>query len=68
LLPVVISKKEKIQSKDLLFFLGLGLLNTFISMGTLQLSINLGKASTAAILISSNPIFLIGGFSTLLSD
>lgn len=59
LLPFVIAKKEKLQKKDWLFFLGLGVLNIFISMGSLQLSISLGKASTAAILISSNPIFVM---------
>lgn len=65
LLPVVIAKREKLQRKDLLFFLGLGILNIFVSMGALQLSINAGKASTAAILISSNPIFVML-FSVLL--
>lgn len=59
LLPFVITKKEKIYKKDWLFFLGLGVINIFISMGALQLSINMGKASTAAILISSNPIFVM---------
>jgi drug/metabolite transporter (DMT)-like permease len=59
LLPFVIAKKEKLQKKDWLFFLLLGVLNIFISMGALQLSINQGKASTAAILISSNPIFVM---------
>ncbi|MDF2890244.1 MAG: putative rane protein [Clostridia bacterium] len=59
LLPFVIAKREKLDKKDWLFFLGLGLLNIFISMGALQLSISLGKASTAAILISSNPIFVM---------
>ncbi len=65
LLPFVIAKKEKLHKKDWLFFLGLGLLNIFISMGALQLSINFGKASTAAILISSNPIFVMF-FSTII--
>jgi drug/metabolite transporter (DMT)-like permease len=59
LLPFVMAKKEKLQKKDWLFFLGLGILNIFISMGSLQLSISIGKASTAAILISSNPIFVM---------
>lgn len=65
LLPIVIAKKEKLKSKNLFFFIGLGFLNIFISMGALQLSINSGKASTAAILISSNPIFVML-FSALL--
>lgn len=59
LLPFVIVKKEKLHKKDWLFFLGLGALNIFVSMGALQLSIYIGKASTAAILISSNPIFVM---------
>jgi drug/metabolite transporter (DMT)-like permease len=65
LLPFAIVKKEKLQLKDWLFFLGLGVLNIFISMGALQLSISFGKASTAAILISSNPIFVML-FSTII--
>ncbi|MEA4962567.1 DMT family transporter [Lutispora sp.] len=59
LLPWVIAKKEKISVKDWMFFAGLGILNTVISMGSLQLAISMGKASTAAILISSNPIFVV---------
>lgn len=59
LLPWVIVKKEKITIKDWMFFAGLGILNTVISMGSLQLAISMGKASTAAILISSNPIFVV---------
>lgn len=65
LLPWVIAKKEKLTKKDWLFFAGLGILNTVISMGSLQMAISLGKASTAAILISSNPIFVVM-FSVLL--
>jgi drug/metabolite transporter (DMT)-like permease len=59
LLPFAIVKKDKLYKKDWLFFIGLGVLNIFISMGALQLSIHMGKASTAAILISSNPIFVM---------
>lgn len=65
LLPWVIAKKEKLSKNDWLFFAGLGILNTVISMGSLQLAISMGKASTAAILISSNPIFVVM-FSALL--
>lgn len=65
MLPLVIKKKEKVQVKDLLFFLALGILNIFIGMGSLQLAVSMGKASTAAILISSNPIFVVL-FSTIL--
>ena len=46
LLPWVIAKKEKISKKDWLFFAGLGILNPVISMGSLQIAISLGKAST----------------------
>ena len=59
MLPLVIKKREKVQGKDLLFFLALGILNIFISAGSLQYAITMGKASTAAILISSNPIFVM---------
>ena len=68
LLPLVIKRREKVQAKDLLFFLVLGILNILISMGSLQLAINMGKASTAAILISSNPIFVLLFSSLLLKE
>lgn len=68
LLPLVIKRREKLQAKDLLFFLGLGTLNILISMGSLQMAISLGKASTAAILISSNPIFVLLFSSLLLKE
>lgn len=59
LLPFVFRTKDRITRRDLLFFLGLGILNIVISMGSLQLAISIGKASTSAILISSNPIFVL---------
>lgn len=68
LLPLVIKKREKLQAKDLLFFSALGILNILVSMGSLQLSISMGKASTAAILISSNPIFVVLFSSILLKE
>lgn len=68
LLPLVIRKREKVQRSDLLFFLVLGILNILISMGSLQLAINMGKASTAAILISSNPVFVLLFSSILLKE
>ena len=58
LLPILIFKREKVKTKDLLFFWGLGILNILISMGSLQLAVSYGKASTAAILVSSNPVFV----------
>ena len=68
MLPLVIKKREKVQAKDLLFFLALGILNMFISMGSLQYAITMGKASTAAILISSNPIFVMLFSSIILKE
>lgn len=68
LLPWVIVKKEKLSKEDWIFFTGLGLLNTVISMGSLQLAISMGKASTAAILISSNPIFVVMFSAILLKE
>ena len=68
MLPLVIKKREKVQAKDLLFFLALGILNIFISMGSLQYAITMGKASTAAILISSNPIFVMLFSSIILKE
>ncbi len=59
LLPFVLYRKEKLTPKDLLFFLGLGVLNVFVSMSCLQMSVFFGKASTTAMLISSNPIFVM---------
>ena len=46
----------------------MGVLNIFISMGSLQFAISMGKASTAAILISSNPIFVLLFSSILLKE
>lgn len=68
LLPWVILKKEKILLKDFLFFLGLGLLNTVISMGSYQLAISMGKASTVAIILSANPVFVVLLSSIILKE
>ena len=68
MLPLIIKKREKVQGKDLLFFLALGILNIFISAGSLQYAITMGKASTAAILISSNPIFVMLFSSIILKE
>ena len=43
MLPLVIKKREKVQGKDLLFFLALGILNIFTSIGSLQYAITMGK-------------------------
>lgn len=68
LLPWVIIKKEKIFLKDLLFFAELGLLNTVISMGSYQLAISMGKASTTAIIMSANPVFVVVFSSMILKE
>ncbi|MHB1395045.1 MAG: DMT family transporter [Clostridia bacterium] len=68
LLPFVLRTKDNITKKDLLFLLGLGILNIVISMGSLQLAISTGKASTSAILISSNPIFVLMFSSIFLKE
>ena len=59
LLPFVLIKKEKVKYKDMVVFLLLGGLNVFVSMSCLQASVFFGKASTTAMLISSNPIFVM---------
>lgn len=59
LLPLVLWKKEKVNPKDFIFLLMLGGLNGFLSMSCLQVSVFFGKASTTAMLISSNPIFVM---------
>lgn len=68
LLPWVIIKKEKICFKNFLFFAGLGLLNTVISMGSYQLAISMGKASTTAIIMSANPVFVVLFSSIILKE
>ena len=59
LLPLVLIKKEKILLKDALFIAALGILNTCVSMGCYQIAVNMGKASTAAIILSANPVFVV---------
>lgn len=59
LLPFVLIKNEKIKLNDMAVFLLLGGLNVFVSMSCLQASVFFGKASTTAMLISSNPIFVM---------
>lgn len=68
LLPCVFIKKEKICFKDFLFFAELGLLNTVISMGSYQLAISMGKASTTAIIMSANPVFVVLFSSVILKE
>ncbi|HPR97227.1 MAG TPA: EamA family transporter [Thermotogota bacterium] len=47
----------KMEKKDLLYVILVGCLNCIISMTLLQLSVKSGNASSAAVLISTNPIF-----------
>ena len=59
---LVIKKRVKelfIKDTKLLISLGLlGFLNTFFAMSMLQLAVKYGNASTAAVIFSSNPIFV----------
>ena len=62
LLPTInILKREniKLTKNDIIYFFGTGLLGVVISMSLFQLAINFTKASTEAILFSTNPIFTI---------
>lgn len=62
LLPVALMTQKKkavrLKKRDLLDFVGLGLLACGVSMGALQMSVFLGKPSTTAILVSANPVFV----------
>lgn len=62
-----VQKKRGIRlvKKDFLAFSALGVLVSGISMGALQISVFMGRASTTAILISANPVF-VALFSMLL--
>lgn len=48
----------RLQAKDFLALFGLGFLNAGICMGLMQTSLQYTEASTAAVLISSNPLFV----------
>jgi drug/metabolite transporter (DMT)-like permease len=55
-------KKEreiKMERKDFLYIVLTGCLNCIVSMTLLQLSVKTGNASSAAVLISTNPIFTV---------
>ena len=62
LLPLAIKtmRREQLQLRgpDLLALFGLGFLNAGICMGLQQYSLRYTEASTAAVLISSNPLFV----------
>lgn len=59
LLPFALANRDKLKAKDYLYFAALGALNVVVSMSCLQAAIFFGKASTAAVIISSNPIFVM---------
>ncbi|SFL79005.1 DMT family transporter [Halanaerobium salsuginis] len=63
LLPLALknikAKKLSLNSSDVKFFLLQGFICVVISMSCFQLAVNSGKASTVAVLFSSNPVFLI---------
>jgi drug/metabolite transporter (DMT)-like permease len=52
-------KKFKLTAKNLLLMGLIGSLNSIIAMSFLQLAVKFSNASTAAIMISTNPIFVI---------
>ena len=63
LLPVAIKnlqdKKIKLSKKDIFFLSLIGIVNVVISMSCLQLGLNITKkASLAAVIFSSNPLFV----------
>ncbi len=61
LLPFVLLNRNenKLKRKDYFYFAVLGALNVGVSMGCMQAAIFFGKASTAAVIVSSNPIFVM---------
>ncbi|ABB15988.1 DMT family transporter [Carboxydothermus hydrogenoformans] len=63
LLPVALSnikrKNVKLTGSDFLFAFLIGLLNVVLSMSFLQIGINMTKASLAAAIFSSNPLFVV---------
>ncbi|WP_271628731.1 DMT family transporter [Caldicellulosiruptor sp. DIB 104C] len=63
LLPIAIKnlqdKKIKLSKRDIFFLALIGIVNVVISMSCLQLGINITKkASLAAVIFSSNPLFV----------
>lgn len=50
--------KEDVEKKDFIPVTFIGILNSVISMTSLQLSVKYSNASTAATLVASNPIFV----------
>ncbi|WP_073343319.1 DMT family transporter [Caldanaerobius fijiensis] len=63
LLPLAVyhikNKKIKLAIKDMLYISLIGLVNVVLSMSFFQIGINATKASLAAVIFSSNPLFVI---------
>ncbi|WP_026486002.1 DMT family transporter [Caldanaerobius polysaccharolyticus] len=63
LLPMAINhikdKKIKLTVKDVLYVSLIGVVNVVLSMSFLQIGINTTKASLAAVIFSSNPLFVM---------
>ncbi len=63
LLPLAINhiknKKIKLTVKDMLYISLIGLVNVVLSMSFFQIGINATKASLAAVIFSSNPLFVM---------
>lgn len=53
------ARNIKLKANDILFFLGLGVLSIVICMSFYQLAVLYTKASTVAVVFSTNPIFTI---------
>lgn len=50
--------RETVEIRDFIYIVLIGLLNSIVSMTSLQLSVKYSNASTAATLVASNPIFV----------
>ena len=59
LMIVVLASGRKIEKWDLIPITLIGALNSIVSMTLLQLSVKYSNASTAAVLMASNPIFVL---------
>ena len=53
------NKKMKFKKDDLYYFLGTGCLCVVLSMSLFQLAITFTKASTVAVIFSTNPVFTV---------
>lgn len=58
-IKVIKNKKIKFKKNDLYYFLGTGFLCVVVSMSLFQLAITYTKASTVAIIFSTNPVFTV---------